>query len=413
MQALPPSAPSDSRAGAWTAFNRGCYRLATGWRQRRVRPLPAVAGGDAPAGDAILYVAWGRIGDAVLGAQALSLLRSRTRRRVVVVGRPETAAVLGPHADDFLALPAEDDTDATRAFVQATAGPWFAAVTDLHAFHGGIPRLGAWLASLPARHRLTYDGYAARQLVAPLRTWPSAVDVVPPCAKGAGAAHRHVLHDTRHYLEVVLARLGHAGAVVLSEIAPCLPAPAGAAPSDVIACQPFSNNRKKDWPTSRWRDLFAEFPHERFLLLGGPRDRARAAELAAANVVDRCGTTDLPQAIAAIAAARAFVGVDSGLAHVAAALRRPTLVVSHGSNLGYFFPYPSALGFDHVHVAADVRFSACAGCISACSREPLWRTYRLGAKCLREMPASEATAALSRMLLLDANSEKPVEATPV
>lgn len=355
-------------------------------------------------------LAWGRIGDAILWTAGLDLLRARTGRRVVVAGRPETAPVVAPHADAFVPLPRHDDPADLAAFAAATAGPWFAVLGDLHVFHGGIGRLESLLAHLPARHRLAYAGYAPPRAVAPSRPWPRGVEVVAALAKGTAPGMRHVLFDTAHYLEHVLARLGAPGAVEPHELAPHLEVPpmegllAGPADvslaggGDVVACQPFSHNRKKDWPEERWRHLFAAFPDRRFVLLGGRAERERARCLSAPNVDDRVGTTDLTEALAALARAAAFVGADSGLAHAAAALRRPTVVVSHASNLGYFFPYPAALGFDHVRAVHDARFEACSGCIAVCSKEPLWRTYTRGALCLRQLEVEPVAHALRAAL---------------
>jgi len=394
--ALADASAAHARA-PWRRFNRACYAVASWWQQHREPPLTSAPAPPGASGDAILHVAWGRIGDAILGARALDLLRARTGRRLVVVGRPELAAVLGARADVFVALPRPKDPAAAAAFTAATAGPFHAVVADLHLFHGGLRRLGRWLASREAAVRLAYAGYAPRHKVAPWRPWPAGIEVVPALAKPDAVAARHVLYDTRHYLEAVLARLCAPGRVALTDLAPHLPGIAAGATADV-ACQPFSHNRKKDWPPDRWRQLFAAFPERRFVLLGGTAEAARTAELGADNVVDLCGATDLGAALHRIAGAAAFIGVDSGLAHAAAALRRPTVVVSHSSNLGYFFPYPAEVDFAHLRVVLDARYEACSGCIATCSREPLWRTYRRGALCLRELPVATVQAALAGAL---------------
>lgn len=405
-----PAMPTQSKPehGRWAKFNRACYGAATWLQQLSVRPLPPAKGAHRGDGEAILFVAWGRIGDAILGTRVLDLLREHTGRRLVVAGRPEAASVLGAGADTFVPLPAARDAAALSAFASATAGAFHAAVTDLHFFHGGLPRLGAWFANVDARHHVAYAGYAPRQRVAPWRRWPAPITVIPALDKGDEVGDRHVLLDSAHYLQAVLTHLGVAGAVDVRELAPRLTLSHPPTTADFIACQPFSNNRKKDWPEAHWRRLFAAWPQRRFVLLGGAADRTRARALACANVDDRCGTTDLAGAVQIIAEASAFVGVDSGLAHAAAALRRPTLVVSHGSNLGYFFPYPSALGFDHVRVVHDERFTPCSGCIAACSQEPLWHTYRRGALCLRALDARAVAEALGEVLARGAPHPQPI-----
>jgi hypothetical protein len=391
---------------SWGAINRVAYTAASWWHDRRTAPVPPATAQTttepaAGGGDAILLVAWGRIGDAILGNAAVRLLRERTGRSVHVAGRPETEPIVAPCADGFLPLPALGDTRAAERFAATAPRRWFAVIGDLHVFHGGNRRLGAWLASLQADHRLVYAGYAPR-LVSGRRT-PPGYEVVAArgeheaMAEAQVMAERHVLHDLAHYLSVVLRRLGAGdAAVAVSDLAPQLGAVA--VPGSAVVCQPFSNNRKKDWPVDRWRQLFASFPEQRFVLLGGAKDLAAAAALVAANVESLCGSTTLAAALARIAGAPAFLGVDSGLAHAAAALRVPTVVVSHCSNLGYFFPYPQELGFEHVQIAYDARFVACSGCLSVCTREPIWRTYRAGALCLRELAVDVVRGELTRAL---------------
>lgn len=390
----------------WGPLNRELYKAAAAFDAWRARPLPTPT--PTPTrdprgshGDDILYVAWGRIGDAVLGAAALDVLRARTGRRVIVVGRPETATILAPRAEAFVPLPDLRDAEARACFAAAVGGPFFAVVGDLHVFHGGLPTLAPLFDADLARHRMLYAGYASRGLVAPVRPWPREATVVPALAKYDKPATRHVLFDTAHYLGAVLTQLGAAEpGVTLQDLTPTLLCgdddPRAEAPT--LVCQPFSNNRKKDWPPDAWRALLARFAHLRVVILGSASDRARAVALDVPHAEILCGETDLPAAIATIRGASAFVGGDSGLAHVAAALHRPTVVVGPSSNLGYFFPYPAELGFAHLRTVHDPRYAACSGCITACEREPIWRTQRQGALCLRTLPVNLVAEALHEAL---------------
>jgi hypothetical protein len=386
----------------WGTLNRALYGTARWYAEVSARSLPALLPtGTTSTGDDILYVAWGRIGDAILGNAALDLLRRRTGRRIVVAGRAVTRPVVMPHADGFIPLPESGDAQAAAEFTAAAAGPWFAVVGDLHVFFGGTRLLGQYLASVPARHRLLYEGYAPRTVLARDGCLPAGIELVASLAKPAGdIGSRHVLFDAAHYLQAVLTRLGaQHTAVALDDLVPRLLLRANMPPRrPFIVCQPFSNLRKKDWPAARWRDLFAAFPSERFLLLGSSKDHDAAQTLRAPNVDTVCGTTELEAAFGLIAEARAFLGVDSGLAHAAAALCRPTVVVSHSANLGYFFPYPAALHFGHVSVVHDARYAACSGCLSVCTREPIWRTYRQGALCVRDLRPGLVHAALAQAL---------------
>ena len=70
-------------------------------------------------------------------------------------------------------------------------------------------------------------------------------------------------------------------------------------------------------------------------LVGGPGDREAAAAIAAAAgpaCTDLAGRTDLGQAVVVLSLADAVVSNDSGLMHVAAALRRPQVALFGSSS---------------------------------------------------------------------------------
>jgi ADP-heptose:LPS heptosyltransferase len=165
-----------------------------------------------------------------------------------------------------------------------------------------------------------------------------------------------------------------------------------------VACQPLSNNVKKNYPMASWRRVFAAFPNQKFVMLGTDKQAVECARLDLPNVHSLCGKTSLIESAKIVDAARMFVGIDSGLAHVATCLGKPTLVVSHSTNLGYFFPYPAELGFDNVQVVRNQDYDECSGCFTACTQEPIWNTYRQGALCLRTLPTQSVIEALAEKL---------------
>ncbi len=98
-----------------------------------------------------------------------------------------------------------------------------------------------------------------------------------------------------------------------------------------LAIAPGANWPGKRWPAQRYRDLLAlaASDFDAAIVLGGRGDLETPFDgagltLAHANLVDR---TTLPVAAAVLARAAAFVGNDSGLGHMAAALGVPTLTV--------------------------------------------------------------------------------------
>lgn len=361
----------------WHRFNTAIYRT---WYRLRNRPVRhAVAPRKAADDRAVLYVAWGRIGDTVLSTGILRHLRPAfDGHRIVYAGRPECAVVVEPFVDEFVPLDAVD----------RLARPYECVLGDIHLFYGGTARLGSLIEALPAGRKFVYEGYYLGDGLAPVRTYPRDAEVIAAAAKPAECPH--VLLDYAHYFREVTRRWS-GEAFAGDDLKPALSAEPASEAADYIAWQPVSNNRKKDYPLARWREVLAAFPDETFVALGNARERTT---LDLPNVHNLCGETDLAGAMSVLAGARGFVGLDSGLTHIAACLGRPTVCVSQSSNLGYFFPYPPELGFDHLRVVDHPAYRDCAGCFMTCRHESIFRTYLQGSRCLRELPASAVIGAM-------------------
>lgn len=365
----------------WHRFNTAVYRT---WYRLRNRPVRRAVTAREATDPAVLYVAWGRIGDTVLSTGVLRHLRSAfAGHRIVYAGRPECAVLVGSYVDEFLPLDAVD----------RLARGYECVVGDIHLFYGGTARLGYLIEALPAKRKFVYEGYHLGDGLAPVRSYPRGAEVIAAAPKPP--EHPHVLFDQAHYFREVTRRWS-GEAFAGDDLKPALTAEPASKSADYIAWQPVSNNRKKDYPLARWREVLAAFPEQTFVALGHARERA-ALDLP--NVRNLCGETGLAEAMSILAGARGFLGLDSGLTHIAACLGRPTVCVSQSSNLGYFFPYPPELGFDHLRVVDHPRYRECAGCFMTCRHESIFRTYLQGARCLREIPASAVIAAVREHLV--------------
>jgi heptosyltransferase-3 len=100
-----------------------------------------------------------------------------------------------------------------------------------------------------------------------------------------------------------------------------------------LALHPGSGSEKKNWPEAKWADLLQHLVHERnsnLLLIGGEAEGERLQRLAAALPITR---TKVAQSLPLTDLARliqqctAFVGHDSGISHLAAALGLPGIVL--------------------------------------------------------------------------------------
>lgn len=99
-----------------------------------------------------------------------------------------------------------------------------------------------------------------------------------------------------------------------------------------LAVAPGANWPPKIWPLAYYRELIGLLAEEfdGVLIVGGPREVELTAALARdlpLPGVDLAGDPDLLQAAAALQRAAVFVGNDSGLGHLAAAVGTPTMTV--------------------------------------------------------------------------------------
>lgn len=96
-----------------------------------------------------------------------------------------------------------------------------------------------------------------------------------------------------------------------------------------LAVHPGSGGRRKCWPAERFAEAAAGWGRP-LVLLEGPADREAAeAFLAAVHgpAVTRAAGLDLSLVASLISACAAFLGNDSGVSHLAAALGVPTVAV--------------------------------------------------------------------------------------
>lgn len=107
----------------------------------------------------------------------------------------------------------------------------------------------------------------------------------------------------------------------------------------------------KEWPYERWNVLV-----ERLLAQGHPVVQlGTPVDPLIPGATDLRGRTDLPQAAGVLEHARLFIGLESGLMHVAAAVGAPSVIVYGGRSRPWETGYPW-----HWHVANTT--IPCAGC---------------------------------------------------
>ena len=163
---------------------------------------------------------------------------------------------------------------------------------------------------------------------------------------------------------------------------------------------PGSSLPRKNWPVEN----FAEVARQDFLprgwlpvVVGGPEVAGAAKELleAIGEGIDLTGKTSFIELVAVCAAARCFVGNDSGTAHIAGACAVPTVVVTSFASSGRPTHFASIA---RCHpVGPRVRIVQPERQLAPCAEECIAETQH----CIRQVSAQDVTNAVSALLGCD------------
>lgn len=261
----------------------------------------------------ILVIRGGAIGDFILTLPALRLLREAfPAAHLEIIGYRHIAAL------------AEQRTyaDAVRSIEYGPLAGFFARGGTLDAelceYFAGFQQVISYLfdpdgifeanlrragvkSFLPAHVRIDDSAHAAHQLARPLQSLALYLDDPGP-AVFPSDADRAFADEFFH-----------------GENAP------------VLALHPGSGSTSKNWPRDRWRELIARLlPRPtRLLLVGGEAEHATLEHLDAAFPGSLRVARDLPlpQLAAVLARCAGFIGHDSGISHLAAAVGTPCVLL--------------------------------------------------------------------------------------
>ncbi|MBE6102687.1 MAG: glycosyltransferase family 9 protein [Selenomonas ruminantium] len=120
----------------------------------------------------------------------------------------------------------------------------------------------------------------------------------------------------------------------------------------IYAIMPGASESFKQWPVERFRELLEEIlrrePGTSLAVLGGPDDKDKAQLLSDAfpgRAICLAGKLPFRMSLAVLSLCQKYIGSDTGLMHMASAMKVPILTV---------FPYPASLGF--FPMSCPVRF---------------------------------------------------------
>lgn len=272
------------------------------------------------SGGRILVVRGGAIGDFLLTLPVLAALRRHfPQARLEVLGYPHIAqlALAGGLADAVNSIEARP----LAAFF-ARGGPLEPALAD---YFGGFDVVLSYL----------YD--------------PDAIfrDNVARCSKAQFLAGPHRPDEGLgvHATEALLKPLERLAIFDPDPVPRLDPGGTESCPGeDRLALHPGSGSERKNWPEAKWVALVRRLQESapwKFLLVGGEAESGRLQRLAAAmdpGRVEPAVNLPLSELARRLRACRAFVGHDSGITHLAAALGLPGAVLWGETNEAIWRP---------------------------------------------------------------------------
>ena len=164
---------------------------------------------------------------------------------------------------------------------------------------------------------------------------------------------------------------------------------AGRADRKVALIHPAAAFATKQWAAENFARV-AEYVTDRGfapVAVAAPNERAVLDSLCAESAVEiKTFDLSLPEVTALAARSQLFIGNDSGIAHIAAAVGTPSVVIFGSSNIAHWRPWNSA--------AAEVVFEAmpcqpCHGYFCEKFAQP---------ECILRVPVTRVTAAIERLL---------------
>lgn len=283
------------------------------------------------------------LGDLLCATPALRALRAAlpARSRIALCALPwaaELAARL-PDIDEFIAFPGHPDLpeaaaspDALDAFFDAMRARRFDLALQLHGsgdvtnaivFRFGARRVAGHVPSRP-RSGMPWPDVAV--------PWPAQGSEIDRClglVEALGAARRGTS------LTFPIDERDRAGARAL--LSACR------IDEPFALVHPGAQLPSRRWPVERFAAMADALASDglRIVVTGtrGEADRAAAlAAMARTAVANLCGRTDLGMLGALVEAASVVVSNDTGVSHIAAAVRTPSVIIACGSDVARWAP---------------------------------------------------------------------------
>jgi len=157
-----------------------------------------------------------------------------------------------------------------------------------------------------------------------------------------------------------------------------------------VLMHPAAAFESKTWPAERFARVADHLRARglRTVVVAAPDEAEIAREVAARAHGRIIQFTDLslPELIALAHRAHIFIGNDSGVAHIAAAVRTPVVVIFGSSNVAHWRPWTD---LPHAVVRAEMACAPCAGYECTAFQRP---------QCIRHVSVEDVMTAVDRLL---------------
>jgi len=173
-------------------------------------------------------------------------------------------------------------------------------------------------------------------------------------------------------------------------------------PSNYIVIQASSANNKapfKNWPFENWLRLFKHLSDTTIVLLGDATETHLSNSINSndyPNVISLIGKTNLNEVMEIIYHSKYYIGLDSGLMHIAVALNNPTFTIWGASN-------PKLYGYDwmgakHKIVSLSLACAPCSSWLNANTSRVLNPSQCPDFKCIKDISLEMVTKELDNFI---------------
>ncbi len=333
----------------------------------------------------VLLVRLRSIGDTVLSTPSLfALKRFLPQASIDILLEDWVAPVLDgfPHVDNVITFQRGSTSARARVARRLRAGRY----DVVYNLHGGTTATFLTRAT-GARHRVGYQTYQYARL------------------------HNHLSpsssllweRDQTHSVEQQLALLGWTG-IPVSDRPPTQLAvteqsaaaigsrleSAGLIDVPFVVIHPAAAFATKQWAAEHFGRVATELGGKGLpiVAIASPKETPIVDELKRNTPAPLLAMTDLslPEITALIARARLFVGNDSGIAHMAAAVKAPSVVIFGSSNIAHWRPWANAAA---EIVYEEMECQPCHGYFCEKFQQP---------ECIKRVPVERVMAAIDRVL---------------